>query len=286
MLRVESRDVIFTEDALRSKGKRQQEFSTGRNHAQRNGLICWSQIKPSLTQTPKLTAWQNCHCSNQRREESHTKHRFFSPQWTKENQLLIALIITTGVSGKAAAVAQPAWVASRVDTVMLWNQGKAHDLLLQTLPLHQPGKCWHPDWSVCLLSRRRKPLRKPQCECPRKGKQVPKNQTLITGFGSWGQRAASVLSKVVSNSPINQFELCSSLQSGRQQPNADVPQKPGSSASPGYHCPGGSLGTLRAFHQLHVVERILKTPLSQLEHTQSPSWLNNSLLYNWLLLIL
>jgi len=44
---------------------------------------------------------------------------------------------TTGVSGKAA---QPTQVVAGVYTAMLWSQGKAHDLVLQTLPLHQPEK--------------------------------------------------------------------------------------------------------------------------------------------------
>ena len=34
------RDAIFNEDVLQSDGKLQQEFSTGGNHTQRNGLIC------------------------------------------------------------------------------------------------------------------------------------------------------------------------------------------------------------------------------------------------------
>lgn len=60
------RDAIFTKDALWSCRKLQQEFSTRGNRAQRNRLICWGKIKPSLAQTPKPTAWLNSYRSNQR----------------------------------------------------------------------------------------------------------------------------------------------------------------------------------------------------------------------------
>lgn len=131
-------DVIFNEDVLQSDGKLQQEFSTGASHTQRNGLICWSKIKPSLTQTPGLMAWQNSYCSNWRGRKSQ-KTQTLSPH-PSPSQLLIALSITTGVNGKAAAAAQPTQAVAGVYAAMLWNQGKAHNLLLQTLPLHQPEK--------------------------------------------------------------------------------------------------------------------------------------------------
>lgn len=134
-------DVIFIEDVLRSSRKLP---STEGNHTQRNRLICWGKTKTSLTQTPKPTAWQNSYHSNQRGKKSQKTQIFFfsfPPTMNWEYQLLIAVSITAGVGGKAAAAAQPTQAVAGVYAAMLRSQGKAHDLLLQTLPLHQPEKC-------------------------------------------------------------------------------------------------------------------------------------------------
>lgn len=97
------------ERMLWSNGKLQQEFSTGGNHTQRNGLICWSKIKPSLIQTPKPTAWQNSYRSNQREEKKLWFFFSFPVEWKKSTSNCSEHCCCVG--REVATAAEPTWAA-------------------------------------------------------------------------------------------------------------------------------------------------------------------------------